>query len=287
MLVFNPLKKTAVSSIVVFVLLTFQLSAQNNNRNDEPISEEHYEILKTRQALIGQDISSDKNEWSGAYQLGDHHPTVFMWSLNQGFLTWGSNHTFFPSRINFGKAEFSNNRLILKPEISKEHLNFQYVPTELVPVKWGEQHFLIPADKLINFAYVVHSGAEWQIVNYFAKSEDYEKPRTGLPNLPKEFEKFMTMKAIRPTITLIKTDKDDFYKTEITLNLGRADKVIKGMIFYYSKSSGGLNIMITDLQEKSSKAMVYGIWNSGASEQTIEPKVGMKLTSKVPKNFPL
>jgi hypothetical protein len=285
MFVFNPLAKTAVLSIVFLLLLTFQLSAQNNNRNDEPISEEHYEILKTRQALIGQDISSDKNEWSGVYRLGDHHPTVFMWSLNQGFLTWGSNHTFHPSRINFGKAEFSNNRLILKPEINKEHLNFQFVPTELVPVKWGEQHFLIPADELINFAYAVHSGAESQIVWYFAKSEDYQKSRAGLPDLPKELQKIMTMKAVRPMITAIKKDADDFWKTEISLNLGRADKLIKGMYFYYSKPSGGLRIRITDLQEKSSKAVMSATWTSGESNQTIKPKVGMKFTSKAGKDF--
>jgi hypothetical protein len=208
-----------------------------------------------------------------------------MWSVNQGFLAWGSNHTFFPSRINFGKAEFLNNRLIIKPEISKEHLNYQYMPTELAPVKWGEQHFLIPADELIDFAYAVHSEAESQIVWYFAKSEDYEKPRKGLPDLPEEFEKFMKMKAIKPTITAIKKDGDDFWKTEITLNLGRADKLIKGMIFYYAKPSGGLKITITDLQEKSSKARLTGIWGSGESEETIEPKVGMKFTSKAPKDF--
>ncbi len=264
--------------LVIFLLLfTLQLFAQNN-RYDEPISEVHYEILKKRKELIEQEVSSDKNEWSGAYQLGDHHPTVFMWSGNQGFLTWGSNHTFSPSRINFGKAEFSNNRLIIKPEISKEHLNFQYTPRELVPVKWGEQHFLISANELINFAYAVHSSAESQIVEYFAKSEDYQKSRKGLPNLPKEYEKILMMKAIKPKITAIKNnDKDNIWNTEITLNFGRADKLIKGMIFYSANSSGSMRIMITDLQENNSKAKIIGIGG-----ENLKLKVGLKFTSKIP-----
>ncbi|MDQ3748743.1 MAG: hypothetical protein M3367_07000 [Acidobacteriota bacterium] len=282
MFVSKPSKIT-VSSLIFLLVFSLQLFAQNN-RHDEPISEEHYEILEKRKEFIQQEVSSDKNEWSGTYTQGDHHPTVFMWSADQGFLTWGSHHTFFPSRINFGKAEFLNNRLTIKPEISKEHLNFQYIPTELSAIKWDEQHFLIPSDKLINFAYAVHSGADSQIVQYFAKSEDYQKSRKGLPNLPKEFEKILTMKAIKPRITAVKNGDDRIFDAEITLNLGRADKLIEGMIFYHVKSSGSLSIVITDLQEESSKAKVIGIAQSVENEE-IKPRVGLKFTSKVPDGY--
>jgi hypothetical protein len=173
------LLKSSKTLTALIVILHFcgssQLFAQVRNRNDVPISEEHYEILEKRKKLIEQELSSSANKWSGVYQAGDHHPTVFMWSPSQGFLTWGSQHTFFPSRINFGKAEFSNNRLLIKPEISEEHLNYEYAPPELVPVKWGEQHFLIPAERLINFAYAVHSRSESQIENYFANNKDFKK----------------------------------------------------------------------------------------------------------------
>lgn len=274
----KPRKKLIASSVIFLFLCSLQLFAQRNNPHDVPISDEHYEILEKRKALIEKELSSDNNEWSGVYLQGDHHPTIFMWSANQGFLVWGSNHTTFPARINLGKAEFSNNRLIIKPEVNKEHLNFQYIPVELVPVRWGEQHFLIGSDRLINFAYAVHSGSESEIVEYFVKNEDYEKPRKGLPNLPKEYEEILTMKAIEPKVTTIKNNGDSIFDSELTLNLGRADKLIKGMIFYYVKSSGDIKIMVTDLQEKSSKARIIGI-----SGNEIKPKIGMKFTSKIPK----
>ncbi len=270
----------ASSLILIFALSIF---AQNNNRFDEPISDEQYEFLLQKKALIEKEVANDKNEWSGTYSQGDHHPTIFMWSAGQGFLTWGSHHTFFPSRINFGKAEFANNRLIIKPEIAKDNLHFQYIPTELVPVKWGEQHFLIGSDDLINFAYAVHSGAESQIVSFFAKSADYEKSRTGLPNLPKEYEKILTMKAIKPKVTAMKKKDDALLDAELTLNRGRADMLIEGMLFYYVNSSGSLTIMITDLNESSSKATVVGY--SQRAEKQIEPKIGIKFTSKAPDDF--
>lgn len=274
--------KIIVSSFVLLFLFSSHLFAQNN-RHDEPISEELYGILEKRKEFIQQEVSTNKNEWSGTYTQGDHHPTVFMWSANRGFLTWGSHHTFFPSRINFGKAEFLNNRLTIKPEISKEHLNFQYIPTELSAIKWDEQHFLIPSDRLINFAYAVHSGADSRIVEYFTKSEDYQKSRKGLPNLPKEFGKVLTMKAIKSRITAVKITDDRIFDAEITLNLGRADKLIEGMIFYHVKSSGSISIVITDLQEKSSKAEVVGI--SGSVENEIKPRIGLKFTSKIPDGY--
>lgn len=270
-------KKLAASLIAFLFFCVLQIIAQNN-KYDEPISEEHYEILEKRKQLIEQENSSSKNEWSGVYSLGDHHPTIFMWSENQGFLTWGSHHTFSPSRINFGKAEFSNNRLTIKPEVSEKHLNFQFIPSELIAVKWDKQHFLISADKLMNFAYAVHSGAESQIVSFFAKSKDYQESRKGLPNLPKEYEPILTMKAIRPKIVAVER-KGDFYERKITLNLGRASKLVEGMIFYYGSSSGSMQIMITDLQENTSKAKLVGIAGTG---KNLTPRVGLKFTSKIP-----
>lgn len=279
----KTIKKSAVFFLYVLILCALQIPAQNNNRFDEPISDEHYKILQERKELIEQENVSDKNEWTGTYSQGDHHPTIFMWSATHGFLTWGSNHTFYPARINFGRAEFSNNRLIIKPEIEKDFLNFQYIPTELIPVKWGEQHFLIDSDELLNFAYAVHSNAESQIVEYLSKRADYKKPRAGLPNLPKEYEKILTMKAIKPKVTGIKKSDGGLLDTELTLNRGRADVLIKGMYFYYVNLSGSLTIRITDLDEKSSKAVIAGYGQR--SNKEMKPKIRMKFTSKVSDEF--
>ena len=273
-------------TILLFIIFSvgLRVDAQNNNKNDIPISDEHYEILEKRKSLIEQEVASNKDEWIGAYFNGDHHPTIFMWSHKEGFLTWGSNHTFHPSRINFGKVEFSNNRLIINPEIDNKHLNFQFIPTELAPVKWGEQHFLIPANELINFAYAVHSRSYSLIEVYFLKSADYQKSRNGLPNLPSEYSQFLKMKPIKPQVIAIKTNQDEpFWNTEITLNLGKKHRVIEGMFFYYANSNGGISVIVTEVQETTSKAKGYGIYSGNNDEPKL--KKGLILTSIVPKNY--
>ncbi len=275
-------KKIIFVSFFIFIF-ALQFFAQNNNRFDEPISDEQYEFLLKKKALIEEEVSKGINEWSGTYSQGDHHPTIFMWAADQGFLIWGSNHTFFPSRINFGNAEFSNNRLLLSPKIAKDNLHFQSIPTELIPIKWGEQHFLIGSDELLNFAYAVHSNWEAHIVDYLAKSSDYEKPRTKLPNLPEEFEKILTMKAIKPKVTAIKKKDDDLFDAELTLDRGRADMLNKGMYLFYVNSSGSITIRITELNERSSKGNIVGF--SETANKGVKPKIGMNFTSKAPKDF--
>lgn len=267
---------------ILLSLCPLSLIAQDNNRNDEPISDEHYQILDTRARRIKLEAASGKNEWSGTYLSGDHHPTVFMWSEKEGFLTWGSHHTFAPSRINFGKAVFSNNRLTVTPEIPKEHLNFQYTAAEYVPVKWGEVHFLVPPNGLINFAYAIHSRSESQIVEYFIKSDDMQKDRVGLPDLPKEYLGILRMKAIRAGIVSVKNYVPGELNSDaqITLDLGRNAKIIKGMIFYFVNSNGSLQLWIDEVGEKISKGRIVGM-----SGEEVRPRIGMKFTSVVPKDY--
>lgn len=266
--------------IIVIFGNNFELNAQRGNPNDEPISEQLYKILENKKNLIEQEYPADKNEWTGQYLQGDHHPTVFMWSENQGFLAWGSHHTFYPSRINFGKAEFSNGRLTIKPEINKDNLHFQYIPNELVPIKWDETRFLVPPDELINFAYAAHSGAESQIIQYLSRGIYSGKSRKGIPNMPKEYEKILKMKSIKPKIIAIdEGEKDVFNDLVVTLNVGSEQNVIEGMIFYHADSENQLEIRVIEVEHNKSKAMVGSI--SGGSK----PKIGMKFTSKVQETY--
>lgn len=271
--------------IILLAFCPLLILAQGNNRYDEPISEEHNQILDTKARLIKLESISSKNEWSGTYLAGDHHPTVFMWSEKEGFLTWGSHHTFAPSRINFGKAVFLNNRLTVTPEITKEHLNFQYTATEWVPVKWGDVHFLIPPENLINFAYDLRSRSQSQIVEYFMKGDDMQKDRVGLPDLPKEYLGILTMKAIPARITSVKNYVPGELNsdTEITLDHSPNSKLIKGMIFYFLSSKGGLQLEIIEVGKRKSRAKLGGTYLT--QDEEIHPRIGMKFTSIIPKKF--
>jgi len=91
------------------------------------------------------------------------------------------------------------------------------------------------------------------------------------------------MKAIRPQIIKIKRDKVDYWKTELTLNLGRKHQVIKGMIFYYANSNSGISVVVTEPQETTSKAILYGFYGGGKDE--LKLKKGLIFSSVVPRNY--
>ena len=92
------------------------------------------------------------------------------------------------------------------------------------------------------------------------------------------------MKAIKPQVIAIKANQDEpFWNTEITLNRGKKNKVIEGMIFYYANSKGGVSVFVTEVQENTSKAKGYGVYSGNGDEPKL--RIGQSLTSIVPKDY--
>ena len=271
--------------ICIILFGSFATFAQQR-LHDEPISDELYEIVKQKTDIIYQGISGQNgNEWSGIYYLGDHHPTVFMWSPDNGFLVTSSLHTFSPSWLNYGKVSFMNNLLTIHPELTKDQKSAHIMATRFVPVKWDKQHFLIPPDEMLDFAYAVHSGSEWAIVNYFAKGDDRDKPRNGLPNLPPEYKKIMTMKAIKARVVDIGKERD-LWSKNITIDAGTDKGVVKGMVMYHLEKSGSnMRIRVNEVSERTSAARVYGIGSSGDPDNDATLRVGWEFSSKLPKGL--
>ncbi len=254
-----------------------------NRRDDQLLSEELYKLLDEKDKLLSQDLSAFKdNEWVGVYYQGDQHPTQFVVTPNAGFLVTSSNHTFSPSWINYGKVEFKDNLLKIYPELEEGNQYAHLMPTEFVYVKWDETHFSIPPDKLINFAYAVHSESKREIMQYFARGMYSDASRKGLPNLPEKYKNILTMKPIKTKIISVDNQKE-FYSDRFTLNVGRRQNVIEGMTFYYAKSENFFALRVSVVNEKTSKATITTIGGSG--DDDFSPKVGMKLISKATKDY--
>jgi hypothetical protein len=268
---------------ILFLIFCCAESAAQNRRHDQPLSEELYKLLDEREELLSQDLSassaSKDKEWIGVYYQGDHHPTQFVVTPNAGFLVTSSHHTFSPSWINYGKAEFKDNNLKIYPELEKGNQYAHLMPTEFVYIRWDETHFLIPPNRLINFAYAVHSESEREIMQYFARGMYSDASRKSLPDLPENYKKILTMKSVKPKIIAIDDKKELFFDDRFTLNAGSEQSVIEGMVFYYSKSKNFFALRVSEVNEKTSKASITTIGGSG--DENFSPKIGMKLTSKV------
>ena len=100
-----------------------------------------------------------------------------------------------------------------------------------MPVKWDQQHWLIPSDQLTLFAYAVNFGSNEEFESFFLKTEDYNKSNKGMPDLPKEYEKYLNAKPIKAKVSAVGAIVDDWYPA-LTLNVGEADGVVKGMKFW-------------------------------------------------------
>lgn len=255
-------------------------------RRDEPISDELYSIVEQRASEIKEELKeSGGNEWAGTYLAGDHHPTVFLWSPENGFVVTSSLHTFSPSWVNFGKISFANTKLKIFPELVKDQKSSHIMSTEFVPVLWGKQHFLIAPDELTSFAVAVHSGSEAQIVNYFAKAEDSRKTRRGLPNLPREYRKYLVMRPVAARIVAIGKE-EDLWRRQITIDRGSDNGVIEQMILYHLEKSGNyMKIRIDKVSRTTSTATVYGLGTVGSADTDSDPKLGWSFSSRLPKGL--
>ena len=270
-----------ISFLFILVLIFFCAESDaQDRRHDQPLSDELYKVLDEKEKLLREDLSASKDkEWTGIYYQGDHHPTQFIVTSNAGFLVTSSNHTFSPSWINYGKVEFKDNHLKIFPELEKGNQYAHLTPTEFVYIRWDETHFLIPPDRLVNFAYAVHSESEHEIMQYFARGMYSDASRKGLPDLPEKYKKILTMKSVKPKIIAIDDKKEHFFDDRFTLNAGRKQGVIEGMVFYYTKSENFFALRVSEVNENTSKASITTIGGSG--EEDFSPKIGMKLTSKV------
>jgi hypothetical protein len=108
-------------------------------------------------------------------------------------LVTSSLHTFSPSWVNFGEVKLDQNVLTISLELTKEQKSAHIMPVEYRLIRWDKWRILVPKDQLLDFAYAVHSGSESQIWNYFIKTDTTDGSRKGLPDLPPEFLRYMTI----------------------------------------------------------------------------------------------
>jgi hypothetical protein len=275
--------------ILIVALFAFCLSvAGQKTRFKERMPDELISQIDSRlKAINDESAKFSKDEWVGHYSSYDATTvsTTLVWTPNLGFMIWLENCSRpFHGLVNYGKASFSNHSLKLIPELPKGSFNEYPVESEFIPVKWGEQHFLIPTHKMIDFLYAVNSKSDSEIQSFLSKRVDDKKPRKGLPDVPKEYRSYLRLKPIAALISAVEKDENyDLYS--VTLNAGRAEGVIDGMAFYLSRSKDAyIKIYIQKVQEHSSEGFVAFSTFKGNREGNVEPKIGWKFTSRAPKD---
>ena len=260
--------------------------AQNVNPQEEGLPEELANLVSRRWETIKQETANlPADGWAGVYRAenGPTTTTHLAWSPTTGFMVWWENCSRpWQARVNYGAAQLINSFLRLTPQLSEDHPRAYATAPEYVPVKWGEQRFLIPSDRLINFSYAVNSTSSRQIYSFLVNLEDYQKPRSGLPNVPPEYRRYLRMRPLAATITGLR-ETDERWYPRIILNIGRADGVVPQMNFYLSRPRNIYMLLeVTDVQEHSAEAFVIRATFKDGREAEVVPQVGWRLTSRAP-----
>jgi len=276
----------AIALGFVFAFSCVAEAQQNTPRKFEPIPEELTNlVLNKREQILRELDTSQGNEWIGKYRAFDSATvtTNLAWTPTNGFTLWQENCSRPGDvRVNYGSVNFNGSLLTLSPERTEKSQHTYTSPVSLVPVKWGEQHRLIPSDKLAVFAYAVNSGDFEEIETYLVKTEDYQKPNEGLPDLPKEYRKFLTSKPIQAKVSAVSKGEYSWYPP-LTLNVGKSDGVVEGMKFYLTNVKDVIfHLEITEVRERTSVARPVRAGTSGEGNVEIKPAVGWKFSSKMP-----
>lgn len=261
---------------------------QQSLRDRGPLSESQMLAIRQRQELIIDEVEkTSNNEWIGTYFLEDG-PTSgaeLQWAPENGFVVWWNTCSHgFRDKINFGNVTFRDGVLHLDPRLEGEGQKLYHVSHDLVPVKWGEQHFLVPSDQMIAFCYAVLNSRRSQEINeFFLKQSDREKRRFGLPEVPRAYKKYLSGNPIRGTIVELNSQPQPSER-RFKLNVGRNDGVVARMKFFaISPRNVYMLVQVTEVTDNESEVFVITSGFKNGSLKSVRVKVGWKFTSRAPK----
>ena len=252
-------------------------------RESGALSAEQGSSLRAKQELIIREAAnSSANEWAGTYGFEDS-PTSggqLNWAPENGFVVWWNDcsHTW-RDKVNFGRVDFREGNLRVTSELGREGEKVYAVSRDLIAVKWGEQHYLVPLDQLIAFCYAARNAERSREINeFFLKQGDRDKRRFGLPAVPSHYRKYLVGPPIQATIVEVKPQRG------FTLNAGRTAGVVPGMKFFaVSPSNVYMLVEVTQVRDDSADAYAITSGFKNHSAKQLTPRVGWKLTSRAPK----
>lgn len=243
-------------------------TAQNSSGKepDPRFSKESIATSDAQRQRIQQEFAgSHLPYWAGDYYQGDGLGVNVDLTLapKNGFVaTWNGCLGLYD--VNYGEVDSADEKIRLRFTYPNNHRGFEGFPEELVPVRWAGRHYLIPSDKMIEFANDVNRGSEPRRAPhglFLLKRGDEKKAVTGAPALPAAYASYILKQPVRTTIVSVGSSRvagDETISarhTQVVLNAGRAEGVKEGMEFYvYGSRSGFASAKITKTEEHTSEA---------------------------------
>jgi hypothetical protein len=103
-----------------------------------------------------------------------------------------------------GRAELDGVSLHLEPAVTAPHAEAELLPQKLVVVRWAERVYLVPDEEGPLFAAHVTRKREPRDAIYgwfLLRRSDWQKPTTGLPEVPPAWQKWLLRTPVDARIT--------------------------------------------------------------------------------------
>lgn len=243
-------------------------------------------FFEKRKIIVEYLTKEPVNEWVGQYHIdaGLTWSEMLAWHPEKGFAAFRDTCSNGPRAwVNYGGASFQNGVLRLSPERNKDDEFVLELPsTEFTPVKWGQQHWLVPSDHLALFAYAVNSGSDDPYQIGYQKADDRDKRQTRSPDLPSPYRHLLVLPPIMAKVVEVGEEPESWYP-ELTIDAGKNKRVIEGMSFWLTGHKViSMKVTVTEVRERSSRVRVIGVGISGGSDPEIVPAVGWRFSSRFP-----
>lgn len=242
------------------------LSAQQNDSN-EKMSAESVAASEAQTKKIQREILQLGNhDWAGEYYFGDGlgvNVSLRLAPVNGFVFTWQGCLGLYD--LNYGDVAFTQGTVKLLFKFPNDRTEFEGVAPELIPVLWGERHYLVPSDQMINFTNAINAGMEPSSLfggrsgSFLLRVGDEKKQLKGLPDIPSEYLAYILKKPLTARISSIIEIRVDKSRriTRVTINIGTADGLRRGMeLFAKNPSTIYANAVVTDVSEHWSSAVI-------------------------------
>lgn len=250
------------------IILICLLIGGSSSRVKAQQSEESLQPCLDHKKRVQTEVSQQPLvDWKGDYELSMQ---AFSVAPSTGFYLFrGSDYRYWSCA--WGRVEFSEGLIKLIPDHTVPAEGMRGIALNWTPVVWGDRHYLVATDALLDFVNSVNNGYEPSFRglgfggSYFKKKGDENIRVSGVPNVPQSYRRYLLTKPIRGNVKLVgnfnveKIDdgKSEVRTTTVTLDVGSKQGVMVGMRFVtYKPQRVHENIIVTNVFENSSEAIV-------------------------------
>jgi hypothetical protein len=106
-----------------------------------------------------------------------------------------------------------------------------------------------------------------------------------MPELPREYVKYLRMKPITAKVLSVK-EVGDYSPRSVIIDAGTNKGVIKGMSFFLIGGNGNfITLLVDDVTESKAECQIYSIGGGPNQPENYWVRVGWRFSSRMPKNY--